>query len=212
MHPIKVVVADDHKIVRDGIISLLKKYDDVLVVNETDHELKILTTIEQQPVDVLLLDVSIPNVISDQTLQTIKEKFPELKILALSMHDDIVIIEKLYKQGINGYLLKATDTDTIVSAIKKVHHGENYFDQHVVSALMNKVLHQPTAINSKIELTLREIEVVTYIASGLINKEIADKLSISTRTVETHRNNIMKKISARNTADIVRFCITNKLI
>lgn len=209
-----MLLADDHKIFREGVRSILEKEKDIKVVGEASNGTEVIDLMEQLEVDVLVLDIDIgtPNGIEITAL--VSNSHPETKILILSMmglHD--FVIEALEKGAI-GFLLKNTGKDEVLTAIRSVSKGDSYFSREV-SAILIEQLHKPASSRRKssdIPISPREIEVLKLIAQEFSNSEIAEKLFISIRTVDTHRRNLLEKLGAKNTAGLVKFAIQKGLL
>lgn len=214
MDKIRVLLADDHKIFREGVRSILEKEKDMEVVGEAANGAEVLELIEQANVDVLVLDIDIgkPNGIEITAL--ISQNHPEIKILILSMmglHDFVI---QALEKGAIGFLLKNTGKDEVLTAIRSVSKGDSYFSREV-SAILIEQLQKPVSSkrrSSDIPISPREIEVLRLIAQENSNSEIAEKLFISIRTVDTHRRNLLEKLGAKNTAGLVKFAIQKGLM
>ena len=211
MNPCRIIIADDHRLFRQGLKSLLGARPDLEVVGEAADGLQLLDLLNQSPPDIILLDISMPNLRGIEAVHEIKRSYPRVKILILTMHKDKQYLEQAISAGARGYLLKE-DTDTeLFTAIEKIRRGRIYVSPNLLEELTEDwvlTLHDESNASLKIEqLTVREKEVLKLIAEGKGNKEIADLLFISTRTVERHRANIMEKLGAKKTADLVRHAI-----
>lgn len=220
---IKVLLVDDHKIVRDGISALLKEEKKFKLVGEcTDgSEVMGFLATTNDAVDVILMDIMMPNTNGLDTSKLVLEKYPEMRILALSMNKDFEYIQEMLKIGAAGYILKNTGGPELISAISTVAEGKPYFSPEVTDVVMNKHMHTSEGGSPKRngkneallnELTKREIEILKLIAQELTNVEIADKLYISRRTVDTHRRNLLQKLGAKNSIGLIRFAYSNGLI
>ena len=214
MEKIKVLIADDHRIFRDGIRSILEKEKDMILVGEAANGTEVFEKISVHGVDVLILDIDIGEPGGIEITERVTQKYPEVRILILSMislHD--FVIEALEK-GATGYLLKNTGKDEVLTAIRSVAKGDSYFSREV-SAILIEQLNKPRHSRKQpgdIPLTARETEVLQLIAQEYSNHEIADKLFISIRTVDTHKRNMLEKLGVRNTAGLVRYAIKNGLL
>lgn len=213
MNRIKVLIADDHKIFRDGIRSILEKETDIDVVGEAANGLEVLEKIKNLTVNVLILDIDIGEPGGIEITGRVSAQYPEVKILILSMiglHDFVI---QALEKGAIGYLLKNTGKDEVLTAIRSVAKGDSYFNKEV-SAILIEQLNRPRSSKNRtgdIPLTPREIEVLQLIAQEFSNQEIAEKLFISIRTVDTHRRNMLEKLGARNTAGLVKYAIRKGL-
>ncbi|MDX2063559.1 MAG: response regulator transcription factor [Bacteroidia bacterium] len=216
--PIRVLLVDDHKMIRDGIRALLDDVAEIQVVDEADNGKEALDLIragELKP-DVVVMDVRMPEMSGIEATRIISEEFPDLPVLSLSMHDEVEYISKMLQAGAHGYMLKNAGKQELVMAIKKVATGEKYFSSEVSYAMMMNYIagdgKKDRGPRDNVQLTKREEEIIKLIASEMTNQEIADKLSISLRTVDTHRRNLLQKLGVKNTAGLVRFAIQQRLI
>ncbi len=214
MDKIRVLLADDHKIFRDGVRSILEKERDMLVVDDAANGIEVLEKIEKLEVDVLVLDIDIGKPNGIEITEMVSRNHPEVKILILSMmglHDFVI---QALEKGAIGFLLKNTGKDEVLTAIRSVSKGDSYFSREV-SAVLIEQLHRPASSrkkNADIPISPREIEVLKLIAQEYSNSEIAEKLFISIRTVDTHRRNLLEKLGAKNTAGLVKFAIQKGLV
>jgi DNA-binding NarL/FixJ family response regulator len=221
MNPVRLLVVDDHKMIINGIRSMLQDVPDIQVVAEANDGDQALATIEQQQgVDVILMDIKMPNMNGIDATQAVVKRYPQTRVLALTMFDDDDYITSMLQAGATGYILKNTGRDELVEAIRRVSLGQPYFSKEVTSAVMSKYMARREGIGGSsrvstlppIELTNREIEILKLIALEMTNQEIADKLFISPRTVHSHRRNLMQKIGVKNTAGLVRYAINHQMI
>jgi two-component system response regulator NreC len=215
MEKIKVLAADDHQIVLDGLSSIIKSHPEFDLIASVNNGKQALDIIENIKIDVVLLDIDMPVMNGIETTKLIKSKKLEVKILILSMHHEKNLIKNLIHCGIDGYILKNTDKNELILAIKTVYNGEKYFDNDVKASLANS--HNITKNNlSKddgfCDLTTREMEILRLIAEGNSNKQIGEMIHISHRTVDTHRTNIMKKIDVNNIAGIIRYALQKGIV
>ncbi|MBO6518094.1 MAG: response regulator transcription factor [Bacteroidia bacterium] len=211
---IRLVLIDDHQVILDGIKAILDAEPGVEVVEAFDTPQLGLDFLETNDVDVLVTDLDMPGMAGEDVVRYCKSKFPRLKVVVLSMHNDKMVIQHLIEAQADGYLLKSSDKDEIIRAIETVNEGRKYFSQEVVQSLAQKDHVQTATVNDHKEsiLTRREEEIVILVAQGNTTKEIASQLHISPRTVETHRNNIIKKLEVNGIAGLVRYAFKNGLI
>ncbi len=209
MSRIRVVLADDHQLFRDGMKAMLHASEEVEVVGEAASGPVLLTVLASQNPDIVLLDISMPPTSGIDLLSTIKEHFPKVKCIMLTMHDDVQYVLRSLKQGASGYLLKEADAEELRTALREVHNGKKYFKNKISDLIVTNLSGEPSP---ETLLSEREIQVVRLVAEGKITKEIAEQLFVSTRTVETHRSRIMKKLGVANTAEMVRLAYEKKLI
>lgn len=203
-HLIRVAVVDDHELFVDGIEALLHNDPQIDFVGKCSTGKSITGLLEKNPVTVLLLDISLPDTSGIDLCAEIREKFPSVKILALSMHNDQSLIAGMISAGAAGYVLKNAGKDELLTAIKTVSIGQKYYSNAVTEALLkqsvSQISDQPSPTPPR--LSRRELEVLHLITQGLTNKEIANKLFISQKTVETHRMNLMYKLNVHNAASL----------
>ena len=208
MNKINVLLTDDHQLIIDGLKSLLKDQEDINVSAEANNGREALRILSFLPVNVVLMDIDMPVMNGIETLKEVKKQYPDVKVIILSMHSEAGMIKSLIDLGANGYLLKSCTQDEVVSAIRKVAASQSYFSTVVTMALL-----KPANQEQKTEiLTERETEILKMIAAGFSNKEIGDKLFISHRTVDTHRTNLMKKLSVNNIAGLISYAIKNGIV
>lgn len=208
MNKINVLLTDDHQLIIDGLKSLLKDQEDINVSAEANNGREALRILSFLPVNVVLMDIDMPVMNGIETLKEVKKQYPDVKVIILSMHSEAGMIKSLIDLGANGYLLKSCTQDEVVSAIRKVAASQSYFSTDVTMALL-----KPANQEQKTEiLTERETEILKMIAAGFSNKEIGDKLFISHRTVDTHRTNLMKKLSVSNIAGLISYAIKNGIV
>lgn len=204
---IKIVIADDHAMFRDGIKAMIELEPSMEVIGEADNEIAILEVCQSKMPDVVLMDISMGNTDGIVVTQKLKKLMPELKVLAVSMHNESQYIKSMLDNGANGYILKTTGRNEMLSAIQAVNSGATFLSSDVSLNLL-KGLNQ-TQTPELIKLTPREIEVLKMIANEHSNQEIADTLFISSRTVDTHRRNLLEKLALKNNAGLVRYAIQN---
>jgi DNA-binding NarL/FixJ family response regulator len=210
--PIKVLVADDHMIARTGIRHVLESEADFEVVGEAASGTEALAlTLKLHP-DVVVLDISMPGVSGLEVAGRLRASSPETRILILSMHDQAEYVLESVRAGAHGYLLKDTAATELRDAIRAVCQGESYFSPPVASRLTAAVRGDQAAQPGLDQLTGREREVLLGIAQGRTNKEIAGELGISHRTVETHRESLMRKLQLRTVAELTRFALGAGLV
>lgn len=214
---IKVLLAEDHNIVRNGIRSLLDKHPNIEVIAEATDGLEVMQKLETgTEAHVVLTDINMPQLNGLALTEALKEKRPQIKVVILSMLDHENYVMKAIKSGACGYLLKNISEDEMMFAIRHVTAGNLYICSELTSKLMAKLssIHDENSKETKIavDLSRREIEILLLIAEGFTNNEIAEKLFTSRRTVEGHRQNLLEKTGARNTATLIRFAVRNGLI
>jgi DNA-binding NarL/FixJ family response regulator len=211
---IRLLVADDHQVLKDGIKAMLKENDEIEIMGEAGNGLEVLEILDKHPADVVLLDINMPVLDGIETCRKIKDLHPTIKVLALTMYDEGNLIAKMVKNGAMGYILKNTGKDKLIEAIKTIHEGRTYFSARVKDALITSMVTEKNTNSSSFmpSLTRREKEIIELIVNEYTTHEIADKLFISEKTVETHRKNLLQKLNARNTAGMVRIAIEKGLV
>jgi DNA-binding NarL/FixJ family response regulator len=210
---ITIVLADDHKIVRDGLKSFLARIPDFVVIAEAEDGEQLLSIFEEMMPDVALIDITMPRMNGLEALKQLHEQNPNAKVIILSMHEEPDYIMKAIQNGAKGYLLKNTDEKELESAIRSVANGGKYFNSIVSSIMIENLSHKtPVQMQAEIHISQREKEVLKWVSEGLSNKMIGDKLFISVRTVETHRLNLLRKLEVNNTAELVKKAIESGLI
>lgn len=220
MEKINILLVDDHTIVRDGIKATLKDQTNFVIVGEAVNGLEAIESVKQLNPDVVIMDITMPEMNGIDAAMAISKKHPNSKVLILSMHDNETYILKSVEAGAYGYLLKDVDKPEFVKAINAVYNGEKYFNTAISSVLvtgyLNKVkqndIQQSTGTNDDYELTKREKGILKMITVGKNNREIADGLGISIRTIETHRANIMKKLKVKNAVELVRVALDDNIV
>jgi DNA-binding NarL/FixJ family response regulator len=208
--PVKVAIAEDHEIFREGFRLLLAQLPQVEFVAEAENGVQFIEQIKQHPPDVAFLDIRMPVMDGIKTCAEIKKILPEVKVIALSMFNDEHLLIDMLEAGASGYLLKNTTRGEILAAIKAVQEGESYYcsssSQKLKKLLAEKKFSTDKSFHT-IKLTQREKEVAKLICQELTNKEIADRLSLSTRTVESHRLSLFEKTGTKNMAGLVIYAI-----
>lgn len=211
MENIKVVLADDHLVVRSGIKNLLENEGDIEVIGEASNGEEALRVLEKLHPDILIIDIRMPVMNGLEATRKLTENSPSSKVLILSMHDDEDYILQSVESGASGYLLKDTSKEEFLKAIKTIHQGGKYFSGDISQVLVNNYLTQKdrkipgkTSSVNRYEITKREKQILKMIADGIANKEIAEQLGKSIRTIETHRFNIMKKLKVNNVVELLK--------
>jgi len=208
--PYRIVLADDHVMFRQGIKNILEGAKDIEVVGEASDGLKLLELLKKVTPDMVILDISMPNLRGLEATREIKIISPDMKVLILTMHRDKEYVYHAIAAGAEGYLLKEDADTELFAAVENIRQGENYVSPLLSGQLTHELIqavHKGQAASPSDPLTLREREVLKLIAEGISNKKIADLLFISIRTVENHRANIMQKLNIRQTANLVKYAI-----
>ncbi|MDN5210909.1 response regulator transcription factor [Fulvivirgaceae bacterium BMA12] len=213
MQAIRILLADDHKIIRDGIKALLKGAEGIEIVGDVEDGQQAINILEKEKIDLVLMDISMPVLNGIDATKYIRRNFPDVRVMALSMHDDDAHIINMLKAGAVGYVFKNTGKVNLVEAIKTVSSGESFFAKEASQKIMeyfmqNKDLSKKSGTTpDTMRLTEREKEVLKLIAEEYTNQEIAEKLFLSHRTIDTHRRNLLQKLSVKNTAGLVKYAI-----
>jgi DNA-binding NarL/FixJ family response regulator len=209
MDRLRILLADDHKMIREGLKMLVNAEPDMEVVGEANNGwAAIALALELKP-DVVVMDVSMPELNGLKTTQKLKELFPEIKVIALTRHKDDSYVHELLHAGASGYVLKLSAGDELVRAIRTVVEGKTYIDPEVMESIVEAAVARKTTSGpaAERELSSREEEVLRHTALGYSNKEIATQLKISVRTVEVHKAKAMQKLDMKSRIDIVRYAI-----
>ncbi len=213
--PIRIFIADDHAVFRSGLKVLLEKEPDLEVVGETGDGFETIREVTKTDFDVLLLDVAMPGLSGSRVAEEVLKCKPHLAIVVLTMHEDEYYLQEFFRLGVRAYVLKKSTGTDVAQAIRAAHRGKQYVDpglaDFVISSFVGRQPKKQKTQRLDI-LTPRELEVLTLLAYGHTNAEIAERLCISERTVETHRTNIMSKMEFKSRAELVRFAIDNGLL
>ncbi len=210
----KIILADDHSLVRGGLKELIHKDPDLQVVGEAEDGLKLLDLLSSTKCDLVVADISMPNMDGLTAIKAIHQKYPKIKILILSMLKDYAHFQAVMTHGANGYMVKDDASEELVTAIKTILKGKKYVSPSVSTMLVDREvrgLEEGEAPSLEI-LTEREKEILTLIVKGLANKNIASKLTLSIRTVEHHRSNLTDKLGIKNTAALVKYALAKGLL
>ena len=209
---IKIAITDDHEMIRNGIDALLENHPEVSIIGKYANAETTISALKNTHPDVLLLDINLPDIDGISLCKILLKSHPELKVIALSNFDETSFVKRMLHNGASGYLLKNTNTQELVEAIKAVLKGEQYLQKDIQKKLLNRSIGQPKKETLNIKLTRREKEVLQCIYEELTTQEIAQKLFISPKTVETHRMNLMSKFGAKNSVGIIKAALEKDLI
>lgn len=213
---IKLLLADDHPVVREGIRSAIERSaDDIEIVGEASNGKQVLEFARKNPVDVYILDISMPILNGIETTIKLIKMNPDNRIIILSIHDSRSFVEKALYCGARGYLLKVNAVDDVIHAIHEVHKGRFFLSSSISKYIVNGFLsdlHKREINENLVRLTEREREVLQLIAEGFTNKEIASNLNLALNTVHVHRKNIMQKLDIHKHAGLIRYAIKEGII
>lgn len=215
MGKIRILICDDHKIIRDGILAMLEDMKNIEVVAEANSGHQAVDHCRSKEVDLVIMDITMPEMDGIEATRIIKEEFPNIEVLALTMMKEDEHIRQMVAAGASGYISKSSGMEELADAIEIIMKGDHYFGQEAVDTIMQDLVKssgKKKTSSATEALTEREQEILEHICMELTNQEIADKLFISVRTVDAHRRNLLKKTGARNTAGLVKYAINNKLI
>ncbi len=217
MEKINIVLADDHVLVRNGLKAMLDSDSGINVVGEASNGLEALETARRLKPDILVLDIRMPEMTGLEAAARIEEYSPTTKPVILSMHDSEEYVMQALDSGAYGYLLKDTDKNEFVKALKQIHAGNKYFSGAVSNVLANRLLNNKpyiknVAVEDRYHLTKKEKEILRMVIDGRQNKHISESLGKSVRTIETHRFNIMKKMGVNNAIDMVNKAVKENLV
>lgn len=214
MEKINIVLTDDHALFRNGLRMLLSAYEGFAITGEASNGNELLKILKNRNVDVILLDISMPEMDGIEAAGIIAKDYPDVQIITLSMFGEEDYYFKMVSLGVKGFLLKNSSIDEVALAIRTVADGGSYFSGELLSSLVNSLQYanNHSAEEDDSSLSEREKEILFQICKGLSNQEIGDKLFISKRTVDKHRANILAKTSCKNTANLVVYAIKNELV
>ena len=209
---VEVIIADDHSIVREWLKLLLELDGDIVVIVVGSDGVECLDLLEKKLPQALLLDINMPNMNGLEVLEKIKEKNLDTKVIILTVHNEVEYLLKAVEIGIDGYMLKDSNSDELKKAIYSVIDGESYIQPNLIPILNSKMIERDVEKEKLALLTKRELEVLKLMAVGSYNKEIGEKLNISERTVKNHISSIFKKIDVSDRTQAAIFAIRNNLI
>lgn len=211
---IKIILIDDHKIVRNGIKMILETAEEIEIIGEYDSFVLYEETSYSKVPDIFIIDISMPEINGIEAAKRIKQNLPDVRIIILSMHTNEEFVIQSIKAGADAYIPKNISKKELLEAVEKVYQGEEYFSNDISKIIIRSMMQQTnSAVTSKIDLlSKREIELLKLFAQGKSNKEIADELFISNRTVESHKNHILVKLEFKNQVELVKFAIKEGLI
>lgn len=207
MSKVKLLVVDDHPMLRSGLASLFNNVENIEVTDEASNGELALKCIEKQVPDVVLMDINMDGRLDVITTEEIKMRWPAVKVVAFSMHEEVQVVRRMLKAGASGYLLKSASHKELIKAVETVVKGESYFSQDVLDIMTHSLTSDGEDLELDVSLSAREKEVLHFVAKEYTNQEIADAINISLRTVETHKRNLIKKLRVKNVVGLVRFAL-----
>lgn len=214
MANIRIIIADDHNIVRDGVRSLIEDIPGYVIVGEANNGKEAVELCKNNDIDIVIMDITMPEMDGIEATEIIKDKNPDIKILALTMLIEDQHIRKMIKAGASGYILKSSGKQELLEALNAIINDQHYFSEGATQAILKELVNpviEKSETTESFELTERELEILKYIVDECTNQEIADKLYLSVRTVDAHRRNLLQKIGAKNTAGLVKHALKNNL-
>ena len=210
---ITLLLADDHPVVRKGIASCLSHHDHLQIIGEAADGREALKKIRELVPDLVLMDIDMPHMNGLAVTDLLRKELPKVKVLILSMHSNTDFVLRIIQSGARGYVLKDASTEDLLRAIEAINDGEAFFSPEVARAALNQYVKGTGTAGVQVgQLTNREREVLVHIADGLSNKEIASQLGVGVRTVETHRERIMRKLNIHSIAGLTKFAISQGLV
>ncbi len=209
---IKIMVVDDHELFRNGVIMVLNRLQNTIVIGEASNGKEFLEKLNSVKPDIVFMDIKMPLMNGiEATIEALK-RYPELKVIALSMFGEEEYLQKMINAGVYGFLLKNSSIDEIERAVNLVSQGRNCYSDELLSYFTNKYITSNKNLQDEVNITRREIEVLDFVAKGFSNQEIADKLFISKRTVDGHKANLIQKTGSKNIVDLLVYAIKNDLV
>ncbi len=218
MTPTKLMLVDDHSIVRDGIRLLLEQADGLEIIDEANDGEEALDKLKVHQSDLILMDISLPGMSGIQTTQVVSRLYKNIRVLMLSMHNNEDYILRSVEAGAYGYILKDSSSDEMIKAIRTIASGEKYYSSPVASIILSGYMQQLKKgdkhgrAERQSKLSNKEREILQFLVDGMSSREIAEKLQLSVRTVDNHRANMMRRLQVRNAAELVRMAVEDKLI
>ena len=211
MNNLKVILVDDHQLFREGLKLLLGNFKYIVSIKEASNGQDFLEMLKEDRPDIVFMDINMPGVDGIEATRLALQSEPSLNIIGLSMYADEDYYTRMIDAGAKGFVLKNSSIHEVETAIKHILNGNNYFSPEILTGLVRSINRKKTTVHHD-ELSERELEVLYQICKGLSNQEIADKLHISKRTVDKHRENLLAKTNSKNTVGLVMFAIKNKIV
>ena len=211
--PIKILIADDHRLFREGLVNLLGESEEIEIVGQAENGREVIQLAESLKPDIILMDITMPELSGIEATSILKRTCPDINIIALSMHSDQQYIKQALMEGAMGYLYKNCTYNQLIFAIKQVYSGKKYLSDEITESLISDYIEpdkKPTA--ATIHLTKREHEVLKLIAEGVPTKDISKKLFISIKTVGSHKQKLLEKLELKSNADLIKYALRNGII
>ncbi|SEE18621.1 DNA-binding response regulator, NarL/FixJ family, contains REC and HTH domains [Tenacibaculum sp. MAR_2010_89] len=212
MKKIKIIIADDHQIVIDGLKSILSREVDMEVIETAQNGKEVIEKLDKELVDIIVMDIEMPVLTGIEATEIIREKYPSVKVLILSMYNTGKFVQGLIEIGANGYILKNNGKEELVKAIRFIMEGDEYFGREIEKTLRQSIKRRKENYTEELKLTNREKEVLKLIAIGDTTPIISKKLFIAHSTVETHRRNLLEKTGVRNSKGLVKYAYENNFL
>ena len=217
MDKIRIILADDHQLVRTGIANLLAEETEFEIIGEAADANELIHLLGQGEPDIAILDIAMPGMSGIELTRQLKAKHPDVKVLILSMYTSEEFIFNAINAGAKGYLPKNTSRNELMDAIRAVAHNQEYYAESISNVILKSYIKKAKSgtteeSSNENQLSKRELEVLRLFAEGFSNQEIADKLFISIRTVESHKNHIMQRLELKSSVDLVKFAIRNNMV
>jgi DNA-binding NarL/FixJ family response regulator len=213
--PIRVLLADDHQMLREGFKTMLRRQSELTIIAEADNGASLLTLIEETSPDIVITDIKMPILDGIEACKKISRKYPRIGVIALSTFDNDHLIIDMLDAGARGYLLKNTDKDEVLRAVKAVHDGGTYFCDSISTnfqKMLSQSRHTPYQVKELVEFTPRETEIIKLSCQEFTNKEIAGMLNLSIRTIEAHKERMQNRIEAKNMVGVIMYAIRHNII
>jgi DNA-binding NarL/FixJ family response regulator len=216
MPSIRIILTEDHQILRDGVKALIAS-ENIEITGEASTGAELIKLLEKSQPDIILMDISLPDTSGIELTRIISERYPSVKVLILSMYTDESFISQAIRAGAKGYLHKNTTREEMLIAIETVYSGKDFYSDNISKIILKSYIDKAKMnvaeeVNPHELLSKREIEILIMFAEGFINKEIADRLFISIRTVESHKNHIMQKLNLKTQVELVKYAIRHSMI
>ncbi|WP_272151735.1 response regulator transcription factor [Tenacibaculum aiptasiae] len=209
MSKIRIIIADDHTLFLEGLKNLLRTNNQFDVVDTVNNGIELLSVLERVKVDIVILDISMPEMDGLETCKILRNKYPNINVLILSTHNHMQLVTRLIKQEIRGYLLKNIVQEELFIALEEIYKGNTYFVKEIADKKTESERRIRVNKNNITELSKREKEILLLIVEEYTTQEIADKMFISVNTVNTHRRNLLSKLNVKNTAGLVKYAYEN---